>query len=183
MLPFPHPDLNVNHMRNTGHRGRSPGKAKLCKQLATELIAWKPGSYLTLLSCQGPTLSPGPRKRKLHLLSLCWGGKTVRTQRTRKRGRRGNLALLLQILPLLWENLLPAHPQWDTVITIARHSSSHSFSPDPKTQTGEKNFFKLSKTIKLQTETKPEAFLSESRCFQSSEHLSKWGLESPEGSL
>ena len=178
MLPFPHPDLNGNHMRSPGHRGRSLGKAKLCKQLATELMAWKPGSCLTPLSC-----SPVLHEHKLYLLSLVGGAKTVRTQRTRERGRRGSLAALIPVLPLLGGNLLPAHPQWDAVLAVATLWNRHSFSPDPKTWTEEKNFFKLSKTITLQTETKPEAFQLESRCFQSSEHTSKWGLESPEGSM
>lgn len=181
MLPFPHPDLNGNHMRNTGHRGRSLGKAKLCKQLATELMAWKPGSCLTPLSCQGATLLPTPHKHTLHLLSLLRGGKAGRKQSSRKTGGRDNLALLLPVLPLLGGNLLPAYGYWDAVVTIARYQADIHFLLTPKHE--QNNFFKLSKTIKLQTETKPEAFQSESRCFRSSEHTSKWGLESPEGSL
>lgn len=55
--------------------GRPLGKAKLCKQLATELMAWEPGSCLTPLSCQGATLPPAPPKHKLHLLPRHPGGR------------------------------------------------------------------------------------------------------------
>lgn len=154
-------------------------------------MAWKPGRDFSPLSCQGAPLAPVFLSTNLSsapsVTALRWEvGEDTEHHEERQKGQLGSAAP--NPSPARG-NLLPAHPQWNTVITITRLPSRHSFSSDlktPKTKNNnkkdqKKNFFELSKTIKLQTDTKPEAFQSKSRCLKSSACTSKWGLESPEG--
>lgn len=190
MLPFPHSLTLMETTWGTQDTEKITGKGKAMQTISHWADGMKAWQLLhTSLLPRNPS-GPSFPKHKLHLLSLLWGGKSVRTWKTRKRGRRGSLALLLPIL-LLLEGISYLHiPSGICYYYCQTLKQTCIFSWPKKTQTQKqqqkgpevKNFFKLSKAIKLQTDTKPAACQAKSRCLKNSAHTSKWGFESPEGS-
>lgn len=101
MLPFPRTLTLMETTWGTQDMGKITGKGKAMQTISHWADGMKAWQLLHSSLLPGSPSGPSFPEHKLHLVSLLWGEKSARTQKARKRGRAGNLALLLSILPLL----------------------------------------------------------------------------------
>lgn len=125
MLPFPHTLTLMETTWGTQDTGKITGKGKAMQTISHWADGMKAWQLLHTSLLPGSPSGPSFPKHKLHLLSLIWGGKSVRTQEERHKRQLGSPAP--NPSPARG-NLPPSNPQWNTVIAITRHSSRHSFS-------------------------------------------------------